>query len=291
MAHPTRSAGSKPRGLRPERGSATFKYVGIVFLMLLVLVPFMWVLVGSLKPTTALGLDQASAMVSSIFTVDNYVRLFSEYDFGQYFLNSLVVSGVTALFATSCAASAGYALAKFHFPGRSIAAFGILLTQMLPLVAVLIPMFIWMRSLGLVDSRWSLLIAYNAFAIPFGAWMLRGVFSALPKELEESARIDGANEFSIFLRIIVPVARAGLFATGVFAFILAWQEFLFAMTFLHSEAKYTLTVGIASLFGKEVIDLGLLYSAIIVTTIPVAVMFAFLQRHLVQGLTAGAVKG
>jgi ABC-type glycerol-3-phosphate transport system permease component len=263
-------------------------YVLVIALALLILTPFLWMLLGSFKPTVALRADQARALVSSEFTLDNYSRLFREY---AYFANSTLVSVITAVVATCFSASAGYALARFRFPGRGIFGFAVLLTQMLPMVAVLIPLFIWFRQLYLVDTYWSMFIAYNAFAIPFGTWMLRGIFASLPESLEESARIDGAGELAIFFRIVLPVSRSGIFATAVFAFILAWQEFLFAVTFLNTDGKFTLTVGIAGMFGKEVIDWGLLNAAVVVTAVPVAIMFAFLQRYLVQGLTAGAVKG
>jgi ABC-type glycerol-3-phosphate transport system permease component len=166
-----------------------------------------------------------------------------------------------------------------------------LATQMLPMIAVIIPLFIWFKQFHLIDTYWALLIAYNAFAIPFCTWMIRGFFVALPVELEEAAKIDGASDFGAFWRIVLPLSATGLLATAIFAFILAWQEFLFAVTFINSSELFTLTVGLAAMHGQNVIDWGLLNAGVVVSTIPLAILFSLLQRYLVQGLTAGAVKG
>jgi ABC-type glycerol-3-phosphate transport system permease component len=136
-----------------------------------------------------------------------------------------------------------------------------------------------------------LIIAYNAFAIPFCTWLLRGFFMEIPVELEEAAMIDGAGQVGTLLRIVLPICLPGLVATLIFSFILAWQEFLFAVTFTSSSELRTLTVGIAAMRGKDIVDWGLLNAGVVVTTIPLAVLFAFVQRYLVKGLTAGAVKG
>jgi multiple sugar transport system permease protein len=161
----------------------------------------------------------------------------------------------------------------------------------LPTVAIIIPLFIWFKQFQLIDTYFALLIAYNAFAIPFSTWMLRGFFASIPRELEEAALIDGAGEFGAFWRVVLPLALPGLLATGIFAFILSWHEFLFAVTFTSKAELRTLTVGIAAMRGKDVIDWGLLNSGVVITTIPVALLFGVVQRYLVQGLTAGAVKG
>lgn len=276
------------QGIREHNG---LSYVGLVLVGLFVLIPFLWMLIGSFKPTSELLGDQGRALFSSKFTVDNYVRLFREYDYARYFANSTLVAVVTAAFATSVSAFAGYALARFSFPGRGFVGFLILLTQMLPLIAVLIPLFIWFKRFGLIDTYSALFIAYMAFAIPFSTWMLRGFFADLPVELEEAARVDGASDFAVFFRIVLPVSITGVLATSIFCFILAWQEFLFAITILNSGAKFTLTVGIAGMFGKDVVDWGLLDAGVVISTVPLAILFAFLQRYLVRGLTAGAVKG
>jgi ABC-type glycerol-3-phosphate transport system permease component len=266
-------------------------YICLAFVVAFVVTPFLWMLLGSFKPTYELLQQQGQTLWIAHPTLENYQRLFREYDFVRYFLNSLLVATVTAIVATSLSAFAGYSLARFQFPGRSFFGVLILVTQMLPGIAIIIPLFIWFKQFQLIDTYWALLIAYNAFAIPFSTWMLRGFFASIPRELEEAALIDGAGMVGAFLRIVVPLSLPGLLATAIFAFIVSWHEFLFAVTFTNSAELRTLTVGIAAMRGKDVIDWGLLNAGVVITTIPVAILFAFVQRYLVQGLTAGAVKG
>jgi multiple sugar transport system permease protein len=289
-SHVARPTGrSSVRRRLPNQSLLTYTCLAAV--VAFVVTPFLWMLLGSFKPTYELLQQQGQTLWIAHPTAENYQRLFQEYDFVRYFLNSLVVATFTATVATSISAFAGYSLARFQFPGRGLFGVLILVTQMLPSIAVIIPLFIWFKQFQLIDTYWALLIAYNAFAIPFSTWMLRGFFASIPRELEEAALIDGASLFGAFVRIIVPLSLPGLLATGIFAFILSWHEFLFAVTFTNSADIRTLTVGIAAMRGKDVIDWGLLNAGVVITTIPVAVLFAFVQRYLVQGLTAGAVKG
>ena len=277
--------------LRPGQYRGLLTYVGLACVVVFVLTPFLWMLLGSFKPTYELLQQQGQTLWIAHPTLENYQRLFQEYDFVRYFLNSLLVASCTATVATSLSAFAGYSLARFQFPGRGLFGVLILVTQMLPGIAIIIPLFIWFKQFQLIDTYWAMLIAYNAFAIPFSTWMLRGFFSSIPRELEEAALIDGAGILAAFVKIIVPLSLPGLLATGIFAFILSWHEFLFAVTFTSSADIRTLTVGIAAMRGKDVVDWGLLNAGVVITTIPVALLFAFVQRYLVQGLTAGAVKG
>lgn len=274
----------------PSKGSL-LTYAVLTLLILLVTVPFLWMFLGSFKPNYELMRRQGQTLWIQDPTLENYQRLFQEYDFARYFMNSALVATVTATFATSISAFAGYSLARFRFPGSNFFGMLILTTQMLPAIAIIIPLFIWFKRFHLIDTYWALFIAYNAFAIPFSTWMLRGFYSSVPVELEEAALTDGASQFGAFLRIVVPLSAPGMLATAIFSFILAWQEFLFAVTFTSSANLRTLTVGIAAMRGKDVVDWGLLNAGAVVTTIPLAILFVLVQKYLVQGLTAGAVKG
>lgn len=293
-AHPLRqprSVAALRLSRRAPSAHTALTYLLLAGLVALVATPFLWMLVGSFRPTYEHLQQQGRSLWIADPTTENYRRLFQEYDFARYFLNSTFVAALTAVFATSVSAFAGYSLARFRFPGRGLIGFLILTTQMLPTVAIIIPLFLWFKQFGLIDTYWALLIAYNAFAIPFCTWMLRGFFAGIPAELEEAAQIDGASQFGAFLRIVLPLSAPGLLATAIFSFILAWQEFLFAVTFTSREELRTLTVGIAAMRGKDVIDWGLLNAGVVITTIPLAIMFVLVQRYLVQGLTAGAIKG
>jgi multiple sugar transport system permease protein len=273
------------------RGRKIGVYVMVIVLALIIITPFLWMFLGSFKTNFELMRRQGQTLWIDHPTLSNYFRLFREYDFARYFFNSAFVSSVTAIISTSLSAFAGYSLARFSFPGKSFLSFLILLTQMIPVIAVIIPLFLWFQSLHLLNTYWALIIAYNAFAIPFCTWLLRGFFMDIPAELEEAALIDGASEVGAFLRVVLPISLPGLLATLIFSFILSWQEFLFAVTFTNSSELRTLTVGIAAMRGKDIVDWGLLNAGVVVTTIPLAILFAFIQRFLVKGLTAGAVKG
>lgn len=290
------AAHSAPQHWRSQRRRSIFNqgmvtYVLVALLVLLIVGPFLWMLLGSFKPNVELMQSQGQTLWIENPTLENYQRLFAEYSFARFFLNSTIVATVTALVATSLSAFAGYSLARFQYPGRTLFSFLILLTQMIPAIATIIPLFLWFQSLGLLNTYWALIISYNAFAIPFCTWLLRGFFMGIPTELEEASQLDGTGQLGTFLRIVLPLSAPGLLATAIFSFILAWQEFLIAVTFTSSAELRTLTVGIAAMRGRDIVDWGLLNAGVVITTIPLAILFAFVQKYLVQGLTSGAIKG
>lgn len=290
-AAPTISFHPGSRWRSSNFNQAARTYILVVLLVLLIVGPFLWMLLGSFKPNYELMQSQGQTLWIENPTLENYRRLFAEYDFARYFLNSTIVATITAIIATSLSAFAGYSLARFHYPGRTFFSFLILLTQMIPAIATIIPLFLWFQRLGLLNTYWALIISYNAFAIPFSTWLLRGFFMGIPVELEEASQLDGTGQMGTFLRIVLPLSAPGLLATSIFAFILSWQEFLIAVTFTSSAHLRTLTVGIAAMRGRDIVDWGLLNAGVVITTIPLAILFAFVQKYLVEGLTSGAVKG
>lgn len=248
-------------------------------------------LLGSFKTNIELMSSQGQTLWIKEPTLDNYIRLFQQYPFARYFLNSTIVATGTTIISVSFSAFAGYSLSRFSFPGRSVVGMLILATQMLPGVAILIALYIQFRNFGLLNSYAGLIIGYNAFSIPFCTWMLRGFFDSIPKELEEAAEIDGCGPYSAFFRIALPLTTPGLIATSIFGFIQGWHEFLFAVTMVDNSNMFTLTVGISSMKSINIIDWGLLNAGVVITTIPLVILFAFIQKYLIQGLSAGAVKG
>lgn len=253
--------------------------------------PFLWMLLGSFKTNIELMASQGQTLWIKEPTLDNYVRLFQQYPFARFFLNSTIVATGTTIIAVSFSAFAGYSLSRFRFPGRSVIGMLILVTQMLPGVAILIALYIQFRDFGLLNTYAGLIISYNAFSIPFCTWMLRGFFDSIPKDLEEAAEIDGCDAYGAFFRVALPLTLPGLIATAIFSFIQGWHEFIFAVTMIDDSKMFTLTVGIASMKSINIIDWGLLNAGVVVTTIPLVFLFAFVQKYLIRGLTAGAVKG
>lgn len=259
--------------------------------LIFVVVPFLWILLGSFKTNIELMASQGQTLWIQHPTLDNYVNLFQQYPFARYFLNSTVVATGTTLIAVSFSAFAGYSLSRFRFPGRTVVGIAILTTQMLPGVAILIALYLQFKTFGLLNNYGGLIVGYNAFAIPFCTWMLRGFFDSIPTDLEEAAMIDGCNRYASFFYVALPLTTPGLIATGIFSFILCWSEFLFALTIVNDTSMFTLTIGLAAMRTISVIDWGLLNAGVVVATIPLAILFAFVQKYLIQGLTAGAVKG
>ncbi len=205
-------------------------------------------------------------------------------------VNSAIVSVSTAVFSVILAALAGYGLSRFRFAGARLMETFILMTQMFPGVLLVIPYFILISRVGLFNTYPALIIAYTSFALPFSTWMLKGFFESVPRELDEAAVVDGCSRFKAFTSVVVPVSLPGIVATIIFSFILAWNEFLFALVLTASDSMYPVTVGIASFIGQWRIAYETMMAASVVATVPTIVLYMCLEKHLVQGLTAGAVK-
>lgn len=239
-------------------------------------------------------LDRLRAVVPwpSQWSLANFVSVFTDQPFLLWLWNSAVIAAATTVVGVFLATTAAYAFSRFRFPGRRAGLMSFLVSQMFPGVLMLIPLYIILvQWLGLGSSRIGLVLVYATTAIPFCVWMLKGYFDTIPRELEESALIDGASPPTIFLRIILPLAKPAIAVTALFSFMTAWNEFILAATLMDEEVLYTAPVGLKFFVGGFSEQWGYFAAGAIVTAIPVVVLFMFLQRYLVSGLTAGAVKG
>ena len=259
-------------------------------LLLLVLFPFYWMTITSFKSE-----DQMRSLVSMFWpspvVLDNYYQLLTRTDFAVWFRNSAVVAVSSTLLATAVGTIGAYALARLRFMGRAFMSSAVLITYLVPPSILFIPLYAQIRMLGLSDSLAGLIAAYPSFTVPFVTWLLMGYFESIPVELEEAAMIDGATRFGAFRRVILPLAAPGLLAAGLYAFTQAWNEFLYALVFITDVKQRTLPVGLSSFITGDVYGWGYLMAGAVLTTLPVIAVYIYLQKYMVEGLTAGGVKG
>ena len=267
-------------------------WIGITLLVAFALAPFLWVLLTSLKTRQELYATPLLYLPRTL-TVANYVDAWTSRltPFSRFFANSLWVASVTMVATTAISILAGYALARFRFFGRQAFLLVFLATQMFPAVLLIAPLLSQWHALGLIDTYQALIYSNFSFTVPFTVWMLVGYFDSIPRELEESAMIDGCSRFGALCRVILPLAAPGVAATAIFAFVSSWSELLFAITFTSRTEMRTLSAGLLFMVGQYEIQWGQLSAGVIISTLPVAVLFTYLQRHLIRGLAAGAVKG
>lgn len=273
-----------------DRRNAVIRWVLVGLFAAYVLAPFAWMISVSFKPEHEVFARELSLLPRDP-TLGNYTMIFTFIPYPRFFLNSLLVAVVTTLVSTVVSALAAYSFSRFRFRGRATLAFLILSTQMFPLVTGIIPLYLVFSRLELINTYWCLFIAYVAFTIPFCTWMLKGFFDTIPREIEEVAIIDGCSRMQVLALIVMPLSKPALVATGVFCFILSWNEFLYATVLTTSDAVRTLPAALGMMIGQGYTQWGGLNAAGILTTIPVIVFFLYFQRYLVRGLTAGAVKG
>jgi multiple sugar transport system permease protein len=265
-------------------------YTVLTVSTLIVLFPIWVAVTTALKP-----MDEVMVFPPSFFprnpTLSNIQRILNMKRFVRYLFNSFFVSAVTTLLSMVLATLGGYALSRFAFPGRRIFSQLILFVYMFPGVLLVIPLFLMLYSIGLVDTYASLILSFTTFSLPFCVWMLKGFFDSLPPELEDAGMVDGCSRLGVLRRIILPLSAPGLAAVAAFAFLLAWSEYLFSITFINSDAKRTLAAGMQTLVGQYSVDYGLLMAAAVVSIVPLMIFFLLLQKYIVEGMTAGAVKG
>lgn len=287
MAHPTSHTASI--------GTRILVNAALVLASAAALYPVLWVLKMALTPSQAFSMDPG--LIPDAFTLDNFVQVVTTTDasggwlFGRQLFNSVLVAVLTSAVGIGLSCTAAYSMSRFAFPGRDAGMQLFLVTQMFPGVVMLIPLYILLDELGLLDSLTGLALVYSTTAIPFCTWNLKGYFDTIPKDLEEAARMDGASQWVIFTQIVLPLARPALVVTGLFSFMTAWNEFILAATLMSDERSFTLPVVLQGYVGDFGTEWGRFAAGAILVSLPVMALFFALQRHLVEGLTAGGVKG
>jgi multiple sugar transport system permease protein len=254
------------------------------------LLPLYWLLKVSVTPNDLLY-SEGVRMWPSRTSFEHYAFVLEHSDFPKFFRNSVIVSAATALIVTLVSSLGGYALSRFRFRGKGWIVVLMLLTQMFPLVMLVAPIFKMLAPLGLTDSLGGLILVYVAFNVPFATFLMQSFFDGIPKDLEEAAMIDGASRFRAFCQIILPLTLPGIAATLGFVFTAAWSELLFALMLISGIDASTFPVGLLSFVSKFSVDFGQMMAAGVLALIPACAFFLLIQRYLVQGLTAGAVKG
>lgn len=273
-----------------RRTDAIVSYSLLLLSTVFALFPIGWMLSTSLK-SEAEALSLPIRWIPKEFTLHAYSEMWTLKPFASYFWNSIVVSGVTALLSTIVGALAGYGFSRFRFRGRTSLLAFFLATQMISGVLVIGPYFQVLAAFELYNTLTGLVIAYVTICLPFAAWMSKGYFDSIPRELDEAGLVDGASRLQIFLRIICPIAIPGTVSTLLFAFLLAWQDLLWALCLISIDEKRTVTLGVAFLVGEFVIKWPMLTAASLIGSLPTIILYLFLQRFYVEGLARGAVKG
>ncbi len=252
----------------------------------LTLLPLIWILDIALSPGNALG-----GSLGGPYTGEHFSKMLGSESFWTWMRNSLIVSIGTTLLGLVVAIPAGYAFSRYKFTGRDASMFAFLLVQMFPGIIILVPYFLVMKTLGLLNSHLGLILAYCVTALPLCVWMLKGFFDTVPRELEEAALLDGCNQFQVFTKVVLPLSLPAVAVTALFSFLAAWNEFLLALTFNTSNDMYTLPVGLASMISSTGQAWGDFAAASLLVSLPVALLFLFFQKFLIEGLSAGGVKG
>ncbi|GAA1070170.1 MULTISPECIES: carbohydrate ABC transporter permease [Kitasatospora] len=282
---PARTAAGTGRPARRRDGRFLRLFLPLGLYLLFTLVPFYWMLLFALRPAGS------TSLLPWPITTEHFATVWNGMGFSTYVRNSVWIALLTLLFVTFFALMGGYALARFDFRGRRVFMLALLCTQFVPGAMMLIPLFEIFRTFHLIDSRWSLIVAETTFQLPLAMILMSGFVKNVPVELEESATVDGCGRLRAFLAVVLPLLRPGIVAVGSFAFIGSWNNFLFALMFLNDPELQTVPVGLQTTIGENTVDFGALAAGGVVAAVPVVLVFAVVQKYLVQGMSAGAVKG
>ncbi len=265
-------------------------YTLLLLAVVLILFPVFWMFSSSFKgPTELFARDMT--LLPIVWSWENYVNVWFNTPFPLYFWNSFYIAAITTFLTVAVSIYAAYAVARIRFRGRFAFGMLLLITQMFPHIMLVVPLFMIIRNMGLFNTHLALIVAYTAFSLPFSIWMLRSFFAAIPEELEDAAAIDGATLVGTLHKVILPLAGPGIAAVAMYTFIRSWNEFLFALVFLQSQALRTLPLGLASFQEEYTYRWDLMMAGASIVSLPVLFFFLLMQRFIVQGLLGGAVKG
>ncbi|WP_413989589.1 carbohydrate ABC transporter permease [Labrys okinawensis] len=260
-------------------------------LVIVISFPLIWMVVTSLRPQTELFKIPPTLIPRSI-TFEHYAKLLWETPFLRYFANSMLLATSTTIVVVAIGTLGAYSLVRFSYRGRELLAGLILFTYLLPSVVLLIPLYLMMVKLGLANTLTSLVIAYTTFALPYALWLLRSFMAGVPEDLESAALVDGASRMGAFFDVILPQVLPGIISTALFTFILAWNEYLYALVMVNADDVRPLTTGVMNMLITSFnIEWSLLMAASVMMSIPLIIIFAFLQSYLTRGFGAGGVKG
>ncbi len=280
------------RSVKPWQSALV--HLAILLIVAVVLYPVMWVVKMAFEPGQSFS--AGGVPWPSEWSLDNFSAVVLTTDsegwlFGRQLLNSVVVSVMTALIGVTLSATAAYALSRWSFPGKERTMSAFLVTQMFPGVVMLIPLYILLDGVGLLDSQFGLALVYSTTSVPFSVWMLKGYFDTIPTALEEAALLDGCTRWQTFRWVIFPLARPALAVVSLFSFMTAWNEFILAATLMSDERSFTLPVVLQRFVDNYGTEWGNFAAGSVIVSLPVMILFFVLQKHFVEGLTAGSVKG
>ena len=269
------------------------KKTGFYLILLVVCIycigPFAWQVITSLKPSAML--TQLPPVLPLELTSDHYVSVFTGHPFDRIILNSVMVALITTLLSLAIGSLSAFGLAKLNVKGKGLIFAFVLSISMFPPIATVSPLYLIIRALGLRDTWWALIITYTTFTLPMSIWVLSSFFREVPDELYLAAKVDGCTSFQVFYKIFLPLAAPGIFATAILVFIFSWNEFLYALTFTSTTASRTIPVGIALFPGLHEMPWGDIAAASVIVTLPLIVLVIVFQKRIIEGLTAGAIKG
>ena len=255
-----------------------------------VLLPLSWMVITSLKSMADITLSRGLTLFPSGPTLENFVNIWKEYPIATYIKNSIVAVGGSTVIGVVCAALCGYGLSRYQFKGNAFLLSFLLVTQMFPAVMKIIPYYKILVSVHLNNTQIGLMVVYASFSIPFCTWMMYGYFKSISTGLDEAARVDGSSAFNTFLKIILPIALPGLVATIIYAFLQNWNEYMFASVLMSADEKKTITYAISTMADAYKIQWNYLMCAAMISSVPTLTVFVVMQKYLIAGMTAGAVK-